>query len=113
MLKILQNLIKSYQIIQVTLFHFISFILIFFSFFFQLTHFVMVKELKHCRSIEELSCSETVKHKAKDYVRKYMAKQGPLYKPESNEEKEKLSPKEVSQDFGIDHNTVDTLTNDQ
>jgi huntingtin interacting protein, putative len=73
----------------------------------------MVKELKHCRTIEELCCSETVKHKAKDYVRKYMAKQGPMYKPESSEEKEKISPKEVSQESGVNHNTVDTFTNDQ
>ncbi|XP_074601391.1 SET domain containing 2 [Brevipalpus obovatus] len=63
----------------------------------KLTHFVMVKELKHCRNIEDLSCSETVKHKAKDYVKKYMAKQGPVYRPESIEDDKKLSPKELSQ----------------
>lgn len=48
----------------------------------------MVKELKHCRSIEDLSCSDTVKHKARDYVRKYMAKQGPYYKADDNIDEE-------------------------
>ncbi|RWS15021.1 uncharacterized protein B4U79_12280 [Dinothrombium tinctorium] len=67
----------------------------------KLTHFVMVKELKHCKSIEELSCNETVKHKAKDYVRKYMAKQGPIYKTEGMEEKDERSPKD-----GISLDTV-------
>lgn len=57
----------------------------------------MVKELKHCKNIEDLSCSETVKHKAKDYVKKYMAKQGSVYRPESIEDDKKLSPKELSQ----------------
>ena len=62
----------------------------------RLTHFVMLKELRHCRNTEDLCCSETVKHKAKEYVKKYMANKGPIYRPESNEEickdKEKCSP---------------------
>ena len=72
------------------------FFLLFFIIFQQLTHFVMLKELRHCRNIEDLCCSETVKHKAKEYVKKYMAAKGPIYRPEANEEickdKEKCSP---------------------
>lgn len=45
----------------------------------QLTHFVMLKELKHCQNIEDLMCNESVKSKAKDFVRKYMAKFGEIY----------------------------------
>ncbi|XP_014249645.1 histone-lysine N-methyltransferase SETD2 isoform X2 [Cimex lectularius] len=45
----------------------------------KLTHFVMVKELKHVASIEELECNENVKHKAKDFIKKYMAKFGSVY----------------------------------
>ncbi|XP_073987835.1 SET domain containing 2 isoform X2 [Rhodnius prolixus] len=45
----------------------------------KLTHFVMVKELKHCSSIEELACNDNVKHKARDFIRKYMNKFGPVY----------------------------------
>lgn len=72
----------------------------------------MVKELKHCRNIEDLSCSETVKHKAKDYVKKYMAKQGPIYRPESLDEERKLSPKEITQESVNDH-SVDIYASDQ
>jgi SRI (Set2 Rpb1 interacting) domain. len=45
----------------------------------QLTHFVLVKELKHCRSVGDLQCNENVKHKAKDFIRKYMSKFGEVY----------------------------------
>ncbi|XP_067007379.2 histone-lysine N-methyltransferase SETD2 isoform X2 [Anabrus simplex] len=45
----------------------------------KLTHFVMLKELKHCRNVIDLECNENVKHKAKDFVKKYMAKFGPVY----------------------------------
>ncbi|KRT79345.1 hypothetical protein AMK59_6952, partial [Oryctes borbonicus] len=31
----------------------------------KLTHFVMLKELKHCQNIEDLTCTESVKSKAK------------------------------------------------
>lgn len=46
----------------------------------QLTHFVMLKELKHCRAVEELVVTDSVRAKAKTFVRKYMAKFGPVYK---------------------------------
>lgn len=54
----------------------------------QLTHFVMSKELKYCQNVEDLECNENVKHKAKDFVGKYLAKYGPVYR------KDKSSPKE-------------------
>lgn len=46
----------------------------------KLTHFVMAKELKYCKNVEDLECNENVKHKAKDFVRKYMSKFGAIYK---------------------------------
>ncbi|CAH2104261.1 unnamed protein product [Euphydryas editha] len=46
----------------------------------KLTHFVMLKELKHCRSVEELIVTDSVRSKAKMFVKKYMAKFGPVYK---------------------------------
>ncbi|XP_004931047.3 histone-lysine N-methyltransferase SETD2 isoform X2 [Bombyx mori] len=46
----------------------------------KLTHFVMLKELKHCRSVEELVVTDSVRSKAKTFVKKYMAKFGPVYK---------------------------------
>ncbi|XP_046385878.1 uncharacterized protein LOC124155803 isoform X2 [Ischnura elegans] len=53
----------------------------------KLTHFVMLKELKHCRSVGDLECNENVKHKARDFVRKYMLKFGAVYKrPTSDRE---------------------------
>ncbi|KAK0082876.1 hypothetical protein PV325_009704 [Microctonus aethiopoides] len=52
----------------------------------KLTHFVMAKELKHCKSVDELQCNENVKHKAKDFVRKYMNKFGPIYQRSSDED---------------------------
>ncbi|XP_044750840.1 histone-lysine N-methyltransferase SETD2 [Coccinella septempunctata] len=45
----------------------------------KLTHFVMLKEMKHISEIEELVCSESVKVKAKDFIRKYMSKFGEVY----------------------------------
>ncbi|KAM7285496.1 putative histone-lysine N-methyltransferase CG1716 isoform X6 [Ixodes scapularis] len=45
----------------------------------KLTHFVMAKELKHCKNVEDLECNDNVKHKAKEFVHKYMAKYGPLF----------------------------------
>ena len=56
----------------------------------------MVKEMKHCRSIEDLCCSETVKHKARDFVRKYMAKQGPFYKADDNIDDDTLNSRKAS-----------------
>ncbi|XP_067141905.1 histone-lysine N-methyltransferase SETD2 isoform X2 [Centruroides vittatus] len=46
----------------------------------KLTHFVMAKELKHCKNVEDLECNENVKHKAKDFIHKYMAKFGSVYR---------------------------------
>ncbi|CAL1261725.1 unnamed protein product [Larinioides sclopetarius] len=48
----------------------------------KLTHFVMAKELKHCKNVEDLECNENVKHKARDFIHKYMSKYGPIYKKE-------------------------------
>ncbi|XP_029168249.1 histone-lysine N-methyltransferase SETD2 isoform X2 [Nylanderia fulva] len=52
----------------------------------KLTHFVLAKELKHCKSVEELQCNENVKHKAKDFVRKYMSKFGAVYQKGTDED---------------------------
>ncbi|XP_064598536.1 LOW QUALITY PROTEIN: uncharacterized protein LOC135464899 [Liolophura sinensis] len=46
----------------------------------KLTHHVLAKELKHCRHAEDLEVNENVKAKAKDFVKKYMSKFGPVYK---------------------------------
>lgn len=59
--------------------------------FVQLTHTIMGKEIKQCKSVEHLSCNEAVKHKTKDYVKKYMSRFGPFYKTESERSS---SPKE-------------------
>ena len=40
----------------------------------QLTYSVMQKELKQCKSIEELKATEKVKKKASEYTSKYMKK---------------------------------------
>ncbi|GFQ81316.1 histone-lysine N-methyltransferase SETD2 [Trichonephila clavata] len=48
----------------------------------KLTHFVMTKELKHCKMVEDLECNDSVKFKARDFIHKYMSKFGPLYKKE-------------------------------
>lgn len=52
----------------------------------QLTHFVLAKELKHCKSVDELQCNENVIHKAKDFVRKYMSKFGAVYQKGTDED---------------------------
>ncbi|NXC29014.1 SETD2 methyltransferase, partial [Campylorhamphus procurvoides] len=54
----------------------------------QLTHGVMNKELKYCKSPEDLECNENVKHKTKEYIKKYMQKFGILYKPKEDTELE-------------------------
>ncbi|KAK9709614.1 WW domain [Popillia japonica] len=51
----------------------------------KLTHFVMLKELKHCQNIEDLTCTESVKSKAKEFVRKYMSKFGEIYQKPKDE----------------------------
>ena len=43
-------------------------------FLLQLTYSVMQKELKQCKSIEELKATEKVKKKASEYTSKYMKK---------------------------------------
>nr|XP_022901016.1 probable histone-lysine N-methyltransferase CG1716 [Onthophagus taurus] len=53
----------------------------------KLTHFVMLKELKHCQNIDDLTVTESVKSKAKEFVRKYMSKFGEMYqKPKDDPE---------------------------
>ncbi|GJQ84695.1 hypothetical protein Trydic_g12714 [Trypoxylus dichotomus] len=51
----------------------------------KLTHFVMLKELKHCQNIEDLTCTESVKSKAREFVRKYMSKFGEIYQKPKDE----------------------------
>lgn len=45
----------------------------------------MLKEIKHCENIEELICTESVKVKAKEFVRKYMSKFGKIYQKPKDE----------------------------
>ncbi|XP_059480678.1 histone-lysine N-methyltransferase SETD2 [Neocloeon triangulifer] len=52
----------------------------------KLTNFVMLKELKHCRKVSDLACNDSVKHKAREYIKKYMAKFGELYSRERERE---------------------------
>ncbi|XP_064559819.1 histone-lysine N-methyltransferase SETD2 [Zonotrichia leucophrys gambelii] len=54
----------------------------------KLTHGVMNKELKYCKNPEDLECNENVKHKTKEYIKKYMQKFGILYKPKEDTELE-------------------------
>ncbi|XP_071942305.1 uncharacterized protein [Antedon mediterranea] len=48
----------------------------------KLTHGIMAKELKHCKNMEDLEVNANVKHKAKEYIRKYMGRYGSLYRKE-------------------------------
>ncbi|XP_053322620.1 histone-lysine N-methyltransferase SETD2 [Spea bombifrons] len=50
----------------------------------KLTHGVMNKELKYCKNPEDLDCNENVKHKTKEYIKKYMQKFGTVYKPKDD-----------------------------
>ncbi|XP_060060826.1 histone-lysine N-methyltransferase SETD2 isoform X2 [Erinaceus europaeus] len=54
----------------------------------KLTHGVMNKELKYCKNPEDLECNENVKHKTKEYIKKYMQKFGAVYKPKEDTELE-------------------------
>lgn len=45
---------------------------------------VIDKERKRCKSIEELVLNSTLKQKAKEFVKKYMASKGPVYQREAN-----------------------------
>ncbi|KAL1490468.1 hypothetical protein ABEB36_013156 [Hypothenemus hampei] len=51
----------------------------------KLTHFVMLKELKHLSSIEELVCTDNVKAKAREFIKKYMSKFGEVYQKRQDE----------------------------
>uniref|UniRef100_A0A336MYX7 CSON010402 protein n=1 Tax=Culicoides sonorensis TaxID=179676 RepID=A0A336MYX7_CULSO len=52
----------------------------------KLTHFVMLKELKHCdNTIGHLEVTESVKVKAREFIKKYMAKYNPIYVRPDNE----------------------------
>lgn len=47
----------------------------------------MVKELKHCNNVTDLTVTESVKLKSREFIRKYMAKFGETYvKPENEPE---------------------------
>ena len=48
----------------------------------------MVKELKQLSCIDELDCTDSVKHKTRDFVRKYMGKYGEIFKRDPNDTKE-------------------------
>uniref|UniRef100_A0A8C5RZ90 Histone-lysine N-methyltransferase SETD2 n=1 Tax=Laticauda laticaudata TaxID=8630 RepID=A0A8C5RZ90_LATLA len=54
----------------------------------KLTHGVMNKELKYCKTPEDLECNENVKHKTKEYIKKYMQKFGTVYKPKEDTDME-------------------------
>lgn len=53
-------------------------------FLLQLTHGVMNKELKACKNPEDLECNENVKHKTKEYIKKYMQRFGTVYRPKED-----------------------------
>ncbi|XP_043921962.1 histone-lysine N-methyltransferase SETD2 [Protopterus annectens] len=52
----------------------------------KLTHGVMNKELRYCKNPEDLECNENVKYKTREYIRKYMQKFGPFYRPKEDME---------------------------
>ncbi|XP_030605294.1 histone-lysine N-methyltransferase SETD2 isoform X2 [Archocentrus centrarchus] len=52
----------------------------------KLTHGVMNKELKACKNPEDLECNENVKHKTKEYIKKYMLRFGSVYRPKEDTE---------------------------
>lgn len=56
-----------------------------FIFYFQLTFFVMLKELKHCNNVSLLEVTDSVKNKAREYIKKYMSKFGKTYIRDENE----------------------------
>ncbi|CAH0557782.1 unnamed protein product [Brassicogethes aeneus] len=51
----------------------------------KLTHFVMLKEMKHISKIEDLTCTDNVKSKAREYIKKYMSKFGETYQKRADE----------------------------
>lgn len=44
-----------------------------------------MKELKHCATVADLSVSDSVKLKSKEFIRKYMSKYGKVYERPLNE----------------------------
>ena len=54
-------------------------------YYLQLTYSILQKELKSCKSIEELKPNEKVNKKARDYVSKYMKKFEREYKRSPNQ----------------------------
>ncbi|XP_028326057.1 histone-lysine N-methyltransferase SETD2 isoform X2 [Gouania willdenowi] len=52
----------------------------------KLTHGVMNKEMKACNNPEDLECNENVKHKTKEYIKKYMQRFGSVYRPKEDTE---------------------------
>jgi hypothetical protein len=48
--------------------------------YFQLTGYLLAKESSRCKRIEDLKVSDSVKKKAGEFVKKYMAKFGEVYK---------------------------------
>jgi len=45
---------------------------------------VVAKEVKYCKHNEDLACTDSVKLKTKEYIKKYMSKIGDVYKPENS-----------------------------
>lgn len=56
-----------------------------FEIIFQLTFFVMLKELKYCNNVSVLEVTDSVKVKAREYIKKYMSKFGKIYVRDENE----------------------------
>lgn len=44
----------------------------------------MEKELKQVKSSKDLAFTDSVKHKTKDFIKRYMSQLGPVYKPEQS-----------------------------
>lgn len=61
----------------------IDFLINFYSL--QLTFFVMLKELKYCNNVSLLEVTDSVKNKAREYIKKYMSKFGKTYIRDENE----------------------------
>uniref|UniRef100_A0A6P6XRU4 [histone H3]-lysine(36) N-trimethyltransferase n=1 Tax=Dermatophagoides pteronyssinus TaxID=6956 RepID=A0A6P6XRU4_DERPT len=50
----------------------------------KLTHAIVEKELKQVKSSKDLAFTDSVKHKTKDFIKRYMSQLGPVYKPEQS-----------------------------
>uniref|UniRef100_H2YKZ5 WW domain-containing protein n=1 Tax=Ciona savignyi TaxID=51511 RepID=H2YKZ5_CIOSA len=51
----------------------------------KLTYNILMKEIKQVIVWDDLEYNANVKHKAKEYVKKYMAKMGPIYKAKDDD----------------------------